>query len=138
MQGGDFRTPTSSFLGPTCMLINHYGGSGGDAFPYFFRKMGLGPLIGMRTWGGLVGIHGSYPLMSGGAVTASQFAVGDVAREGPQWVVENIGVPPDMQVDNTPEKTSQGLDPQLDAAIESMLRELERRPVQKPKRPPYH
>ncbi len=137
-QGGDFRTPTSSFLGPMCMLINHYGGSGGDALPYFFRKMGLGPLIGTRTWGGLVGIRGSYPLMSGGGVTAPQFAVWDVTRDGPQWVVENIGVPPDVEVDNTPDKTSQGLDPQLDAAIEHLLRELERRPVQRPKRPPYH
>lgn len=137
-QGGDFRTPSSSFLGPMCMLINHYGGSGGDAFPYFFRKSGLGPLIGTRTWGGLVGIRGSYPLMSGGSVTAPQFAAWDVTRDGPQWIIENIGVPPDVEVDNTPDKVSQGLDPQLDAAIEYLLRQLERRPVQRPKHPPFH
>ncbi len=133
----DFRTPFT-LVGPKCMLINHYGGSGGDAFPYFFRKMGLGPLIGTRTWGGLVGIRGSYPLMSGGAVTAPQFAIWDMTPEGPKWVVENIGVPPDIEVDNTPDKVSRGMDPQLDAAIDYLLDQLRKNPAKKPQHPPYH
>jgi len=133
----DFRTP-STLVGPKCMLINHYGGSGGDAFPYFFRKMGLGPLIGTRTWGGLVGIRGSYSLMSGGAVTAPQFAIWDMTPDGPKWVVENIGVPPDIEVDNTPDKVSRGVDPQLDAAIDYLLEQLRKNPVKKPQHPPYH
>lgn len=135
--GSSFRTPSPAVLGPKAMLINPYGGSGGDAFPYFFRKAGLGKVIGMRTWGGLVGITGSYPLMSGGGVTAPEFAVWDVVDGKPQWVVENIGVAPDIEVDNRPDLVYKGQDPQLDKAIEVLLDELRRNPVKRPNHPPF-
>lgn len=134
----DFRSPGAAVLGPKVMLINHYGGSGGDAFPYFFKKLKVGPVIGTRTWGGLVGIFGGRDLMAGGAVTVPQFAVWDVDENGnAQWVVENIGVSPDIRVDNTPDQVWLGKDPQLDKAIEVIMEELRKNPPKRPKRPPF-
>jgi tricorn protease len=135
---GDFRSPGAAVLGPKVMLINHYGGSGGDAFPYYFRKKGLGPLIGTRTWGGLVGIFGNRDLMAGGAVTVPQFAVWDVDAKGQsKWVVENEGVSPDIELDNRPDLVAAGKDPQLDKAIEVIMESLRKNPVVKPRRPAY-
>lgn len=136
--GGSFRSPGAAMLGPKVMLINSYAGSGGDAFPYYFKKRGLGPLIGTRTWGGLIGIMGNRDLMADGAITVPQFAVWDVDEKGNSfWAVENIGVSPDMLVDNTPDKVAQGKDPQLDAAIDYLLDQLKKNPPKRPKEPPF-
>ena len=134
---GDFRTPGQAISGPKVMLINYYAGSGGDAFPYYFRERGLGKLIGTRTWGGLVGIQGTKDLMAGGGVTVPGFASWDVVNGRPKWVVENEGVTPDITIDNTPDQVRAGKDPQLDKAIELIMEELRKNPPQKPTKPPY-
>lgn len=134
---GDFRSPGAAILGPKVMLINYYAGSGGDAFPYFFRERGLGKLIGTRTWGGLIGIQGGKELMAGGAVTVPGFASWDVVNGKPRWVVENEGVTPDIIIDNTPDQTRLGKDPQLDKAIEVIMEELRKNPPKRPTKPPY-
>lgn len=134
---GDFRSPGAAVLGPKVMLINYYAGSGGDAFPYFFRERGLGKLIGTRTWGGLIGIQGTKDLMSGGGVTVPGFASWDVVNGQPKWVVENEGVTPDIVIDNTPDQTRLGNDPQLDKAIAVIMEELRRNPPKRPSKPPY-
>lgn len=132
------RIPGGSHLGPKVMLMNAYAGSGGDAFPYFFRKRKIGPLIGTRTWGGLIGITGNRDLMIGGSITVPQFAAWDYDENGnTRWVVENEGVAPDMEVDNRPDLIQGGADPQLDAAIKYLRDELKRNPVKRPKTPKY-
>lgn len=110
--------------GPKAMLINGYAGSGGDFFPWMFRQSKLGPLIGMRTWGGLVGIAGAVPLMDGGGVTAPEFGIYDhVNRE---WIAENKGVDPDIMVDADPSMIAVGRDPQLEKAVEYLLDQLKK------------
>jgi tricorn protease len=133
--GEGFRTPQAAFNGPKCILINQYAGSGGDAFPFFFRQQGVGPVIGMRTWGGLVGISHSLPLMDGGNVTMPDFGMYD-PKTG-QWLVENHGVDPDIEVENAPDKMVSGHDPQLERAIAYVLDEMKKHPLPKPERPPY-
>jgi tricorn protease len=91
-------------------------GSGGDALPWYFRKARLGPLVGKRTWGGLVGRAAGVPLMDGGVVGAPSSAGWDPATS--QWIAENVGVSPDVEVEQEPELVRQGKDPQLDKAIE--------------------
>ncbi|HVS04283.1 MAG TPA: PDZ domain-containing protein, partial [Thermoanaerobaculia bacterium] len=120
-----FTTPGYYHRGPKATLINGYSGSGGDAFPYYFRQRGLGPLIGTRTWGGLIGISGNPPLMDGGAVLAPNFRFVDPAG---MWAVEGVGVEPDIEVVDRPDLVVQGIDPSLDEAIEVLLAELERNP----------
>ncbi len=115
------------------MLINETAGSGGDAMPWYFRKAGAGPLIGTRTWGGLVGRAAGVPLMDGGFVGSPSSAVRDPATS--QWIAENTGVPPDIEVDLEPEAVRQGRDPQLDKAIEVVLAELAKKPLPGAKRP---
>ena len=88
-EGEDFTTPVGSIYGPKAMIINEYAGSGGDAMPWYFRKAGIGPLVGKRTWGGLVGIYGYPTLMDGGQVTAPRVAFYNLNGE---WDVENHGV----------------------------------------------
>ena len=105
------------------MLINGSAGSGGDAFPYQFRQSGLGKLIGMRTWGGLVGISGNPGLIDGGAITVPRFAFYETDGT---WGVEGHGVEPDIEVVDDPALMADGGDPQLDKAIEVMLEEIER------------
>ena len=129
----DWRTPALAHAGPKVMLINGWSGSGGDAFPYYFREAGLGPLIGTRTWGGLVGMLGFPILMDGGYVTAPNLAIW--AEDG--WVVENIGVPPDIEVEQLPAKVIAGHDPQLEKAIEVIMDELKKNPPKALKRPAY-
>jgi tricorn protease len=111
--GADQRTPSTGIDGPKCMLVNQYAGSGGDALPYYFRMRGLGPVIGKRTWGGLVGISHNLPLMDGGGVTMPDFGMWD-AKSG-EWVVENHGVDPDIEVENPPDHMVAGHDPQLES-----------------------
>lgn len=128
------RTPNKAFLGPMVCIIDEFAGSGGDAFPYYFRELGLGPLIGNTTWGGLVGISRNIPLMDGGRVTFPEFAF--INLEG-QWDVENEGVEPDIPVDNRPDLVISGKDPQLEKAIEEVLKQLRDNPPEEPKKPEF-
>jgi tricorn protease len=107
------------------MLINAWAGSGGDLLPYLFRQAGLGPLIGTRTWGGLVGISGSPPLIDGGIVTLPNLAL--YSTDG-EWLVEGHGVEPDIEVIDDPGVLARGEDPQLARAVEEVLRMLEESP----------
>ncbi len=122
--GQDMKTPQGSIQGPKVMLIDETAGSGGDLLPYMFRKFDLGTLIGKATWGGLVGMLGYPELMDGGSVTAPNVAIWD--EDG--WVVENVGVPPDIEVEQTPAAVIAGHDPQLEKAIEVILEKLEANP----------
>jgi tricorn protease len=133
--GHDFRTPNTSIDGPKCILANEYAGSGGDAFPYYFRLNGVGPVIGKRTWGGLVGISHSLPLVDGGVITMPDFGMWDPKTS--QWLVENHGVDPDIEVENAPHLMVAGRDPQLERAIEWVMEQLKASPPKKPARPAY-
>ncbi|HYP28348.1 MAG TPA: PDZ domain-containing protein [Blastocatellia bacterium] len=132
--GDDFRTPYGTMPGPKAMIINEYAGSGGDFMPYMFRRAGIGPLIGKRTWGGLVGIGGYPQLMDGGSVTAPHFAF--YTPEG-KWEIENQGVAPDIEVEMDPKLWRQGRDPQLEKAVEVVMDTLRKNPQPKTKRPAY-
>lgn len=132
--GTDWTWPPDSHQGPKCMLINGMSGSGGDAFPAYFRQAGLGKLIGRRTWGGLVGISGNPTLIDGGRISAPTFAYYETDGT---WGIEGHGVDPDIDVIDDPSKMVNGGDPQLDAGIKLMLGELKRKPYRRPKRPSY-
>jgi tricorn protease len=131
--GADLKTPIAGIHGPKVMLIDETAGSGGDMLPWMFRKFGLGPLVGKRTWGGLVGILGFPVLMDGGQITAPNLAIW--TEDG--FIVENEGVPPDIEVEQTPADVIAGRDPQLEKAIEIVLKELEKSPPVTPKRPAF-
>jgi tricorn protease len=130
----DWQTPFVAHTGPKVMLINGWSGSGGDAFPYFFRKAGLGPLVGTRTWGGLIGISGNPQLIDGGFVTAPTFGFWNT--EG-NWDVEGYGVDPDYKVENAPHEMVAGKDPQLEKAIGIVMDLLEKQPPSRPRKPAY-
>jgi len=131
----DWMWPPDSHQGPKCMLINGPAGSGGDAFPYYFKQAGIGPLIGARTWGGLVGISGAPGLIDGANVTVPTFAFYEMDST---WGIEGHGVDPDIPVVDDPSKMVNGVgDPQLDKAIEVMLQALETNPYVPPTRPAY-
>jgi tricorn protease len=132
--GEPIRTPNAAILGPKVMIIDESAGSGGDLLPWMFHKLELGKLVGRRTWGGLVGTLGFPVLMDGGAVTAPDLAI--FTAEG--WVVENVGVSPDIDVEQDPAAVAAGKDPQLDRAIELVMTELARNPPPAvPARPPF-
>jgi tricorn protease len=131
--GADFKTPTASIQGPKVLITDETAGSGGDLFPWMWRKFKLGPIVGKRTWGGLVGTMGFPVLMDGGSVTAPNLAIW--TEDG--WVVENEGVPPDIEVDQLPSEVIAGHDPQLEKAIQVVLEELKKNPPRKIQRPPY-
>jgi tricorn protease len=114
-------------------LINQFSCSDGDYFPYFFREYGLGPLLGKRTWGGVIGIRGYRPLIDGGYFTAPEFGI--FGLDG-KWVMENEGVKPDIEVDNLPEREALGYDDQLDRAIEYLTNKLKEDPKTLPSLPP--
>jgi tricorn protease len=116
-----FNTPAAAIYGPKAMLIDQDAGSGGDYFPYGFRHLGLGKLIGSRTWGGLIGIFANPPLIDGGRLTVPFFRM--FTPEG-EWHVENEGVAPDLDVPLDPIAVNEGRDPQLDAALAEVLEEL--------------
>lgn len=118
-------TPGIAHDGPKAMLINGYSSSGGDAFPYFFRKTGEGKLIGTRTWGGLIGISGNARLVDGGYISVPRFGIYD--KDG-NWIIEGIGVYPDIEVIDRPEELAQGNDPSIEKAVEVLLDELRRNP----------
>jgi len=133
-EGADQAFPTSAIPGPKVMLINEEAGSGGDYLPYTFRQAKLGPLVGKRTWGGLVGISGYPPLVDGGMVTAPRWGIWFPSGK---WEVENRGVAPDVEVELDPKLVREGKDPQLEKGIEMVLAELKKNPVKHPARPPF-
>jgi tricorn protease len=125
--------PLLSHDGPKAMLINGLAASGGDALPYYFRKLGLGPLIGTRTWGGLIGLSGNPGLADGGAIMPATFRFLDTDGN---WAVENEGVAPDFEVIDRPEAIAAGRDPSLEKAVEVLLEELGRQPPRRIEAPP--
>ncbi len=131
--GEDFATPTGAIHGPKVMLIDETAGSGGDLLPFMFDKLELGTLVGRRTWGGLVGVLGFPTLMDGGSVTAPNLAIW--TEDG--FVVENVGVPPHVEIEQYPADVIAGRDPQLEKAIEIVLKQLESNPPKNYKKPPY-
>ncbi|HEY9283671.1 MAG TPA: PDZ domain-containing protein, partial [Pyrinomonadaceae bacterium] len=133
-EGRDVPTPLGAIYGPKAMIINELAGSGGDALPWYFRKMKIGPLVGKRTWGGLVASFPMPQLMDGGNVTAPDAAI--FGLEG-EWEVENRGVAPDVEVEMDPAAWRAGRDPQLERAVELVLEEMKRNPKPQPKRPAY-
>lgn len=130
--GEDMDWPPVGHRGPKAMLINHASGSGGDAFPYYFRQAGLGKLVGTRTWGGLVGISDNPTLIDGARVSVPRFAFYELDGT---WGIEGYGVEPDLEVIDDPATMLHGDDPQLDAAIESLLADLTTWPVIQKTRP---
>jgi tricorn protease len=130
--GEDWTWPQVGHRGPKCMLINEASGSGGDCFPYFFRAAGLGKLIGRRTWGGLVGLSGNPGFIDGSSITVPTF--GFYEKDG-TWGVEGHGVDPDVEVIDDPALMVDGSDPQLQAAIQHLKKELETWKFDRPARP---
>jgi tricorn protease len=133
-EGHDFTTPVGAIFGPKAMIINMYAGSGGDALPWYFRDAKLGPLVGTRTWGGLVGIYDYPALMDGGGVTAPRVAFYN--RTG-DWDVENHGVAPDYEVELTPKDWAGGHDPQLEKAVALVMDALKKNPLPVAKHPAF-
>ena len=131
--GLSYRSPTGGIFGPKVMLINESAGSGGDALPYYFKLSGVGPLIGTRTWGGLVGTTGVPPTIDGGGITAPSLAFFDLNH---RWAIENEGVAPDIVVENDVASAVRGRDPQLERGVKEALRLLAENPVPAPTRPP--
>ncbi|MBO0860409.1 MAG: PD40 domain-containing protein [Chloracidobacterium sp.] len=130
----DVPVPAGAIYGPKAMIINELAGSGGDAMPWFFRKAKIGPLIGKRTWGGLIASFRPPPLMDGGFHTAPDAAVYGLNGE---WEVENVGVGPDIEVEFDPAAWRQGRDPQLERTVEYLMEELKKNPRPQYKRPPF-
>jgi tricorn protease len=129
-----FTTPAAGIWGPKVMLINESAGSGGDMLPYMFRRMKIGPLVGTRTWGGLVGTWDTPPLIDGGAMIAPRGGFFDLNGE---WAVENEGVAADIPVEMTPKDVIAGRDPQLERGVQEALRLLAEKPVVLKKEPPF-
>ncbi len=123
--GKNWQWPPVAHFGPKAMLINGWSGSGGDAFPDYFRKRDLGPLIGTRTWGGLIGISGAPSLIDGGYVTVPTFRMYD--PDG-SWFKEGYGVEPDIEVPENPTPLAKGADPQLERAIQEVMQQLPQQP----------
>jgi tricorn protease len=138
-EGGRPIALPQGITGPKVMIINELAGSGGDYFPWTFRQLGIGPLIGTRTWGGLVANAAPYLLIDGGRVTTPFPAVFDPNAN--QYIAENEGVPPDIEVFNDARAVAAGRDPQLERAVAEALRRVEEaniRPIQVPPFPrPY-
>ena len=129
-----FETPGGAIYGPKAMLIDQDAGSGGDFMPYAFKRVGLGPLIGKRTWGGLIGISANPPLIDGGFLTVPYFRF--YTPEG-EWRIENEGVAPDVDVELDPAAVNRGEDTQLDAAIADVMKRLATwKPIQRKSPPP--
>ncbi len=132
--GEDRQVPYVGHFGPKVMMINGWSGSGGDAFPDYFRKAELGELVGTRTWGGLIGVSGAPSLIDGGTVTVPTFRLYDPNGE---WFREGHGVDPDIEVDENAGQLAKGIDPQLEEAIKVILRKLETEKYTRPVRAPY-
>ena len=132
--GKPIHDPVGAIFGPKAMVINQSAGSGGDAMPWYFRKAGLGTLVGVRTWGGLVGIGGYPELIDGGSVTAPRYAIYGLHDE---WEVEGHGIPPDVEVEELPKDMAAGHDLQLEKAVQIVMDQLKEHPVTMPPIPPY-
>ncbi len=124
--------PGTVFHGHMVCLINETSASDGDIFPAAFRQAGLGPLIGKRTWGGVIGYTGHGPLIDGGDVNVPQFGTNDVDGS---WIIENYGVAPDIEVENTPKSVIEGRDLQLERAVQEVMDAIRRDPRTLPERP---
>ncbi len=133
-EGEKWCSPLAQIYGPKTMVINEMSGSGGDALPWMFRQDKIGPLVGTRTWGGLVGIGGYPSLLDGGGVTAPRAAIYGLHGE---WEVENHGIAPDIEVENDPASVAAGHDAQLEKAVQVTLEALKKNPVVIPEHPPY-
>jgi tricorn protease len=133
-EGEKWCSPLAQIYGPKTMIINEMAGSGGDALPWMFRQDKLGPLVGERTWGGLVGIGGYPSLLDGGGVTAPRAAIYGLHGE---WEVENHGIAPDIEMENDPASVAAGHDPQLEKAVQVTMEALKKNPVVMPDHPPY-
>jgi tricorn protease len=131
-EGEEMVEPAQAIFGPKVMIVNQMSGSGGDALPWLFKRAKLGPLVGVRTWGGLVGISGYPPLIDGGTITAPRWAIYGTSGE---WEVENIGIAPDIEVEQDPALMRDGGDPQLERAIAVAMELLAKSPPAKFKRP---
>jgi len=132
--GAAWPWPPFAHFGPKVMLINGWSGSGGDAFPDFFRKKGLGPLIGTRTWGGLIGISGMPTLIDGGGITAPSFRM---YNQDGTWFKEGHGVDPDILVDEDLGSMAKAVDPQLERGITEIKAALKDKGYTAPKQPGY-
>ncbi len=130
--GGESTSPEAGIYGPKVMIINESAGSGGDALPYMFHLRKIGPLVGTRTWGGLVGTLGIPQTIDGGGITAPSLAFYDLSGK---WAVENEGVAPDVEVEYTPADVNKGHDPQLERAVAEAMKLLKEHPVQRVPRP---
>src|SRR6266567_7229688 len=116
--------PGATFNGPMVCLMNEFSASDGDLFPYRFKQHKLGPLIGKRSWGGVVGIRGTLPLLDGGYLNRPEFSRYDI--EGKKWIIEGYGVDPDIIQDNDPAKEFAGIDEQLNKGVEVILEKLKK------------
>jgi tricorn protease len=121
--------PDQVFLGPMAALLNGNSASDGDIFPAMFREAGLGPLIGKRSWGGVVGITNRGPLIDGGSVSVPEFGFANTKGE---WIIEGYGVDPDIEIDNDPKSVIEGRDPQLERAVTEVMKKLKEKPVKLP------
>lgn len=127
--------PSGQVLGPKVLLLDQFSASDGDIVAYRFRKHGLGPIIGQRSWGGVVGIRGSLPLLDGGTLNRPEFSRFDM--EAKEWIMEGVGVTPDIEVDNDPAREFAGIDDQLNRAIAEIQQAMTRQPVIVPAIPSY-
>ncbi|HWH79279.1 MAG TPA: S41 family peptidase, partial [Candidatus Binatus sp.] len=124
--------PDGVFVGPMVALLDQNSASDGDIFPYMFREAGLGPLIGKRSWGGVVGIGSRGPLIDGGSIFVPGSAL---ANSKGQWVIEGYGVDPDIEVENDPQSEIAGKDPQLERGIAELMTKIKNNPTKVPARP---
>lgn len=127
--------PEALIYGPKVCLLDEFSASDGDLFSYRFRQHKLGKLIGKRTWGGVVGIRGTLPLLDGGYLNRPEFS--RYGLDGKTWIIEGVGVPPDIEVDNDPAREYAGTDDQLNRAIKEILAELKTKEKDLPPVPPY-
>lgn len=131
-EGAGGTTPNQVLSGPKICLINHYSASDGDIFPYYFRQYGLGKLVGTRTWGGVRGIRGEWHMMDGGFVTIPEQAVYTLQN---QWAIENHGVDPDVEIEDTPGDLQAGHDRQLETAVDMLMKQIDGKSAGWPKPP---
>ena len=124
--------PDGVFVGPMAAILDERSASDGDIFPYMFRESGLGPLIGRRSWGGVVGISGRGPLIDGGSISVPESGLANTKGE---WVIEGYGVDPDINVENDPKSVIEGKDPQLERAVAEVMKKLQAQPVKLPGKP---
>src|SRR3954468_18690481 len=124
--------PDGVFIGPMVCLLDQNSASDGDIFPYMFREAGLGTLIGKRSWGGVVGISNRGGLIDGGTVNVPEFGMINLKGE---WVIEGYGVDPDIEVENDPKSVIAGRDPQLERAVDEVMKKINASPVKPLTRP---